>query len=98
MEISYIIRFSPEAKIDYAYDLMIVTEREKFVVPVRARGCRAMLDFPDQLDFGLVPVKFDTEKPIMIRNIGEKATKWQIKVPANFKIDKKEGILEIGQN
>lgn len=58
MEISYIIKFSPEAKTDYAYDLMIVTEREKFIVPIRARGCRAMLDFPDQLDFGLVPVKF----------------------------------------
>jgi len=47
MEISYIIKFSPEAKTDYAYDLMIVTEREKFIVPIRARGCRAMLDFPD---------------------------------------------------
>lgn len=81
MEISYIIKFSPEAKTDYAYDLMIVTEREKFIVPIRARGCRAMLDFPDQLDFGLVPVKFETEKPVMIRNIGEKATKWHIRVP-----------------
>ena len=97
MEISYIIKFSPEAKTDYAYDLMIVTEREKFIVPIRARGCRAMLDFPDQLDFGLVPVKFETEKPVMIRNIGEKATKWHIRVPSNFKLDKNEGILEIGQ-
>jgi hypothetical protein len=33
----------------------------------------------------------------MIRNIGEKATKWQIKVPSYFKLDKNEGILEIGQ-
>lgn len=97
MEISFIIKFSPEAKTDYAYDLMVVTEREKFIVPIRARGCRAMLDFPDQLDFGLVPVKFETEKPVMIRNIGEKATKWNIRVPSNFKLDKNEGILEIGQ-
>ena len=57
MEISYTIRFSPEAKVDYSYDLMIVTEREKFIVPIRAVGCRAMLDFPDSLDFGMVPVK-----------------------------------------
>ena len=56
-----------------------------------------MLDFPDQFDFGLVPVKFETEKPVMIRNIGEKATKWHIRVPSNFKLDKNEGILEIGQ-
>ena len=47
MDITYIVRFSPEAKSDYAYDLMVMTEREKFIVPIRARGCRAMLDFPD---------------------------------------------------
>ena len=47
MDITYIVKFSPEAKSDYAYDLMIMTEREKFIVPIRARGCRAMLDFPD---------------------------------------------------
>lgn len=97
MDITYIVKFSPEAKSDYAYDLMIMTEREKFIVPIRARGCRAMLDFPDQLDFGLVPVKFETEKPVMIRNIGEKTTKWQINVPSGFKVDKKEGILDVGQ-
>jgi hydrocephalus-inducing protein len=98
MEISYIVRFSPEAKIDYSYDLMIVTEREKFVVPIRAVGCRSMVDFPDSLDFGLVPVKHPAEKPIMIRNIGEKTTKWHIKVPNGFKINKQEGILEVGSS
>ena len=97
MDITYIVKFSPEAKSDYAYDLMIMTEREKFIVPIRARGCRAMLDFPDQLDFGLVPVKYETEKPVMIRNIGEKTTKWQINVPIGFKVDKSEGILDVGE-
>lgn len=98
MEISYVIKFSPEAKIDYSYDLMVVTEREKFVVPIRAVGCRAMIDFPDSLDFGLVPVKHTAEKPVMIRNIGEKTTKWHIKVPNGFKINRSEGILEVGQS
>ena len=84
MEITFIIKFSPEAKIDYSYDLQIVTEREKFIVPIRAVGCRAMLDFPDSLDFGLVPVKHTAEKPVMVRNTGEKTTKWHIKVPNGF--------------
>jgi len=96
MEISFIIKFSPEAKSDYSYDLMILTEREKFIVPIRAVGCRAMLDFPDILDFGQVPVKHVTEKPVIIRNIGEKTTKWKIKVPSGFELSKKEGILEVG--
>jgi len=98
MEISFLIKFSPEAKSDYSYDLMVLTEREKFIVPIRAVGCRAMLDFPDDLDFGQVPVKHVTEKPVMIRNIGEKTTKWMIKVPPGFDLSKKEGILEVNQS
>lgn len=56
-----------------------------------------MIDFPDQLDFKLVAVKHTVEKPVMIRNIGEKTTKWKLKVPNGFKINKNEGILEVGQ-
>ena len=98
MEISYVIRFSPETKTDYSYDLMVVTEREKFIVPIRAVGCVSMIEFPDKLDFGMVPVKFKSEKPVMMRNIGEKTTKWQIKAPEGFSVNKKEGILEVGQS
>jgi hydrocephalus-inducing protein len=98
MEIAYIIKFNADAKVDYAYDLTVVTEREKFIVPIRARGATAALDFPDVLDFGLVPVKFPTEKPVLIRNIGEKPTKWHISTPANFTLDQHEGILEVGQS
>jgi len=97
MEITYIVKFSPEAKSDYSYDLMVITEREKFIVPIRAMGCRASLEFPDVLDFNLVPVKFDNEKPVMIRNVGEKTTKWQIVCPPSFTVNKTEGILEINQ-
>ena len=94
MEISFIVRFSPEAKIDYVFDLVIVTEREKFIVPIIATGKRAMIDFPDILDFGNCPVKYTSEKPIMIRNIGEKTTKWSLILPPAFDSIKKEGILE----
>lgn len=44
----------------------------------------------------MVPVKHKSEKPIMIRNIGEKITKYHIKVPNGFEVSKNEGILEIG--
>ena len=81
MEANFYIKFSPEAKIDYQYDLTVVTEREQFVVPIFAVGKRAMIDFPDTLDFGSCPVKFITEKPVIIRNLGEKTTKWFLKLP-----------------
>lgn len=37
-----------------------------------------MIDFPDILDFGACPVKFSSEKPVIIRNLGEKTTKWNL--------------------
>jgi len=100
MEISYIVKFSPESKIDYSYDLNVLTEREKFVVPIRAIGCKAIVEFPDILEFGRVPVKHETIKPVIISNIGEKATKWQFQLPANscFTAKQTEGILEMGQS
>src|SRR5687767_2571712 len=98
MEIKFKIRFSPEAKIDYSFKLMVVTEREKFLVPIIATGKRAMLDFPDVLDFERCQVKFLSEKPVMIRNVGEKTTKWALDLPHPFNANKKEGFLEKGRN
>ena len=43
MEINYIIKFTPEAKIDYSYDLVATTEREKFIIPIRALGLKTMI-------------------------------------------------------
>jgi len=44
-------------------------------------GKRAILDFPDILDFENCPVKYTTEKPVIIRNLGDKTTKWQLHLP-----------------
>jgi len=57
MEISYVIKFSPNAKKDYIYNLEVITEREKFIVPIKAIGQKALLEFPDKIDFGTCPVK-----------------------------------------
>ena len=37
--------------------MIVITEREKYVVPVKAIGGRGILDFPDQVLFGACPVK-----------------------------------------
>ena len=39
-------------------------------------------------------VKYVSEKPIIIRNIGEKTSKWFLHLPPNFDSNKKEGVLE----
>lgn len=99
LETSFLVKFSPETKSDYKYDLTIITEREKFIVPIVAIGKRALIDFPDIIDFGpSCPVKYKTEKPVIIHNKGEKPTKWEIKLPEGFDAVKKEGVLEEGCN
>ena len=98
MDTKFVVRFSPEAKIDYRYELTVVTEREKFIVPIVAVGKRAMIDFPDTLDFGSCPVKYSTEKPVIVRNLGEKTTKWNLELPPGFSTLNKEGVLEPGKN
>ena len=37
------------------------------MVPIRALGGGALLDMPDELDFGLSPVKYEAPKTIMAR-------------------------------
>lgn len=59
--------------------LTCITEREKFVVPVKARGARAILDFPDELNFSTCPVKYSTQKVLLVRNIGNKDSVFHLK-------------------
>ena len=57
-----------------------------------------MIDFPDVLDFSHCPVKYSTEKPILIRNTGEKTTRWFLNLPSPFDTNKKDGFLESGKH
>ena len=38
MTVEYIITFTPEEKKEYKCDLIVETEREKFIVPIRVKG------------------------------------------------------------
>jgi hydrocephalus-inducing protein len=64
---------------DYMHELVCITEREKFIVPVRAIGARAVLDFPDEINFPIGPVKYSNTKTLLIRNIGNREAKFTIK-------------------
>ena len=70
MEVCFIVRFKPQEVREYAYDFVCVTEREKFIVPVRAVGYRPRLDFPDEIDFGSCPMKSNVRKTFVVQNSG----------------------------
>uniref|UniRef100_A0A1I8IBX3 MSP domain-containing protein n=1 Tax=Macrostomum lignano TaxID=282301 RepID=A0A1I8IBX3_9PLAT len=65
LALTFLIQFIPDEKKDYTHELMCITEREKFVVPVRCVGARAILDFPDSVNFDTCPVKYKTERSLL---------------------------------
>ncbi|XP_074751148.1 hydrocephalus-inducing protein homolog [Athene noctua] len=90
------ILFTPEENKDYFYQLTCITEREKFIVPIRAIGARAILDFPDQLDFSVCPVKYSSQKTLLVRNIGNREARYRISTESPFSVEPSIGTLGIG--
>ena len=60
--------------------LLRQTEQRQAEVKQCETTPRELSDFP----------KGPVEKPVNIRNIGEKTTKWKIKVPSGFELSEKE--------
>lgn len=44
MEIAFVVKFTPEENVDYIHNLVCVTEREKFIVPIKAIGARGQVE------------------------------------------------------
>ncbi|XP_056357030.1 uncharacterized protein LOC130258039 [Oenanthe melanoleuca] len=72
------ILFTPGQNKDYFHRLVCVTEREELIVPIRAIGARAILQFPDQLDFSQCTVKYITQKTVLLSNAGNREAHFQL--------------------
>lgn len=59
-----------------------MTEREKFKVPIKAIGARAMLDLPDEVIFPKAPVKYLSTQTILIRNTGKRTANFSLSTSA----------------
>ncbi|KAM9214465.1 hydrocephalus-inducing protein homolog [Leptosomus discolor] len=90
------IVFIPDENKDYFHQLICITEREKFIVPIRAIGARAILDFPDELNFSVCPVKHSTQKTLLVRNIGNREARYCLNTQSPFSVDPSIGTLGIG--
>ena len=67
---------------DYALDLVVATERERFIVPVRCRGNKPALDFPDALTFEPTPAKTWSYATRTVRNVGGKSAHFRSSHPS----------------
>ncbi|XP_064291551.1 uncharacterized protein LOC135309330 [Passer domesticus] len=72
------IHFSPEENKDYSHELTCITTRGRIVVPIRAIAARAVLDFPEQLDFSRCPVKSSSQKTLLLHNSGNLEARFQL--------------------
>nr|XP_054509111.1 hydrocephalus-inducing protein-like [Agelaius phoeniceus] len=90
------IRFSPDENKDYCHELVCITARERTVVPIRAIGARAVLDFPAQLDFSKCPVKVSTRETLLVRNVGARAARYQLSTQSPFSVVPATGALGAG--
>jgi hydrocephalus-inducing protein len=100
MFISYTMSFIPEELLtDYFCDLICCTEREKFVIPVKALGPRGWIDLPDEIAFEDAPVKAVATKTILARNMGDAECTFKIQsLSAPFSIDPPTGTLAVHES
>ncbi|XP_065519831.1 hydrocephalus-inducing protein-like [Lathamus discolor] len=94
---TYRILFRPDEDKDYFDELIIITEKEKFFVPIRAIGARASLDFPEQLNFSECPVRFSTQKTLLVHNVGKREACYSITTLSPFSVDPSIGTLGVGE-
>ena len=93
----FILTFKPQEVRDYSWDLICSTEREKFVVPIRAVGMRPLLTFPDTIDFGKCPINAPTKKKVLVQNIGTSVAKFTMQSSSpEFMCPAQEIIIEAG--
>ena len=98
LPVIYRVQFTPEENKDDSHELIVSTERERFVVPIKCIGSRAILDFPDEINFPLSAVKHLNTKVLLIRNIGNRDAKFCLKVDKPFSVSPSFGILPVGEN
>ncbi|XP_023811732.1 hydrocephalus-inducing protein homolog isoform X1 [Oryzias latipes] len=98
MSITFTVGFTPKENKDYEGRLICVTERERFEIPVRAIGPRAILDFRDEIFFPICLVKAFTQKTHLLRNIGNSQAKFKLHTQRPFSVKPSFGTLDVGES
>lgn len=95
MVAEYEVSFRPESDRDYACDLVVATERERFLLPVVARGARLRFELPDVIDCGAAPVKAQTTRSYLLTNVGRKKGEFQIATTGDFAVTPTQAELNV---
>jgi hydrocephalus-inducing protein len=78
MDVVYTLTFKPDSTSDFNCDLICTTEREQFVIPVRAQGDRPKVVLPRVVDFKGYVNHAET-RPFLVCNVGNQATTFSLR-------------------
>ena len=98
MEVVFEVTFRPQEVREYSVDLVCCTEREKFIVQVKAAGFRPRLSLPSEVNFGAAAVKSTKAKSMLVQNTGSCVARFRLScdVP-EFSASPSEGLVHPGQ-
>ncbi|XP_043789801.1 hydrocephalus-inducing protein homolog [Apis laboriosa] len=71
LSVTYRVKFMPERKEDYQYQLKFATDIGDVIIPVIAISPRGILDFPDRIEIPATAAKIPSFKTIFVRNVGD---------------------------
>ncbi|CAG5958443.1 unnamed protein product [Menidia menidia] len=98
MSATFTVLFKPQENKDYSHRVVCVTERERFEIPIRAIGPRAILDFRDEVLLPACPVKGSTQKTHLVRNVGNSQAKFRLQTQRPFSVTPASGTLDVGHS
>ncbi|KAG8344280.1 Hydin [Trypanosoma vivax] len=93
LSVTYTICFKAEEDRDYKCDIVVITNREEFTIPLRAVANRGCLEFPDNFTVSPSPVKGSAATTLFIRNPGKSPCQWRAECSGPFAIEPSSGVV-----
>jgi hydrocephalus-inducing protein len=98
MEAVFRITFTPDSTGSFEQQLVVATERERFLVPVLAVGAAEVLDVPDSIDLPAAAAKKTSKHSFLVRNVGRAAGSFQLSTSSScFAVKPDQGELAPGE-
>jgi hypothetical protein len=98
MEAVFRVTFTPDSTGSFEQQLVVATERERFLVPVLAVGAAAVIDVPDSIDLPAAAAKKISKHSFLVRNVGRAAGSFQLSTSSScFAVKPDQGELAPGE-
>lgn len=97
MEVKYKVTFQPDSNKTITYKLIVVTEREKFVIPVMSSSGVGSLDVPASIQFPPTTVKVSETRMFTVGNVGTSECSFLLTSVGPFSVSPSRGELQVGE-